>query len=215
VAELSAATQVTLLRVLQDGEVRRVGNTATRRVDVRLICATNRHLEDEVAQGRFREDLYYRLYALVLALPVLRERADDLPLLVRHVLTGYVGGIGETAMVCLQAYAWPGNVRELENQLATAKALAGGCRIEPEHLWPHVRRVTSPSLREPPPDMETDQVTLTGMGTVTLKAAREQMERFLIAQRLTLHQSDLERVATSLGVSKGHLYELIHRYGLA
>jgi two-component system response regulator HupR/HoxA len=187
----------------------------TRTVDVRVICATNRNLEDAVAHGRFREDLYYRLYALVLSLPALRERPDDIPLLIRHFLQGYPGGMSETAVTLLQTYAWPGNIRELANQVAAAKALAGGCRIEPGHLWPHVRRITSPSPRELPCDMETDQVTLTGIGTVTVKAAKEQVERLLIAQRLTTHRRDLERVATSLGMSKGHLYELIQRYGLA
>ncbi len=131
VGEISPPLQVKLLRVIQEKTIRRVGGTKDTQVDVRLIAATNRRLEEEVAAGRFREDLYYRLNVIQLELPALRERIEDLPLLVHHFIEKYarelgkqVRGVEPEAMEQLSRYAFPGNVRELENIIERAVALA-------------------------------------------------------------------------------------------
>jgi len=154
IGETTPATQVKLLRVLQEGEIRRVGETAMRHVDVRVICATNRNLEAEVAQARFREDLYYRIFVLVVRMPALRERREDIPLLTQHFLQGHDVEIDPAAQHCLRQYDWPGNIRELENQLASARTVAGDACIETAHLWTRLQRQhTAPSpVGEGPPD---------------------------------------------------------------
>lgn len=145
VGELPQLLQVKLLRVIQERVIRRVGATADREVDVRILAATNRNLEDEVRAGRFREDLYYRLNVIQIALPSLYERIDDVPLLVQHFLEKYAKGLGKNvqeiskeAMAKLLAYHYPGNVRELENIIERAVALSRGTRIEVEALPPTV-----------------------------------------------------------------------------
>lgn len=205
IGETSPATQVKLLRVLQEGEIRRVGENHIRKVDVRLICATNCELEEEVEGGRFRQDLYYRLYVLAIRLPPLRERSTDIALLIRHFLAGKGGEISPDALGLLRSYDWPGNIRELENQIASALAMAGGDGIEPEHLWPRLQSVT-PVQSEPE-----------GLGydaTLHLKEARETFERHFLLTRLQEYGWKLEETALSLGLSRSRLYELIKRHGL-
>ncbi|HCP48026.1 MAG TPA: DNA-binding response regulator [Deltaproteobacteria bacterium] len=147
VAEMSMASQVKLLRVLQEGQFERVGGTTTLSVDIRLIAATNRDLERAVAQRSFREDLFYRLNVIPIQLPPLRERADDVPLLAAHFVKIYreknhkaVKGISDAALAALTAYRWPGNIRELENTMERAVVL---CRTDhvglddlPQHMQP-------------------------------------------------------------------------------
>src|SRR5690606_35254124 len=129
-------------RALQEGEVRPIGSNTTKKVDTRIVAATNRDLEKEVAEGRFREDLYYRLKVFPIRLPPLRERREDVPRLAVHFLERYahefgrpVGGISQRAMEFLQAYDWPGNVRELEKEVQrlVIQVDEGGF-VEPEHL---------------------------------------------------------------------------------
>ena len=151
VGELPEALQVKLLRVLQEGEVRRLGDTRTRDVDVRVVAATNRSLEQEVQEGRFREDLFYRIAVLTVDLPPLRERLEDVPHLIRYLFERHrkrlgvqVEGVAPETMDVLKSYPWPGNVRELENVLERALVLADGPRVRPEDLPPMVR---SPALR--------------------------------------------------------------------
>jgi two-component system, NtrC family, response regulator HupR/HoxA len=142
VGETSPAMQLRLLRVLQEGEVRRVGGAATRRVDVRVIAATNADLEADVAAGRFRRDLFYRLNVFPIPLPPLRERAEDVPALAEHFLRQacrrarrLVPAVGPEALRLLRAYPWPGNVREMENEIERAVALAeDGRPLGPAHL---------------------------------------------------------------------------------
>src|SRR6185503_13003986 len=141
VGDMPLAMQAKLLRVLQEGEVRRVGGERTITVDVRIIAATNRHLPDEVKTGRFREDLLYRLQVLVVQLPALRERDGDLPLLVQHLLEKISKARGRPAprvdpdvLELFAKYPWPGNVRQLENVLQRLALLAGDGAIRRELL---------------------------------------------------------------------------------
>ena len=137
IAEMPAPLQVKLLRALQDGEIRRVGDTRTFSVDVRIICATHRDLERRVAQGAFREDLYYRLKVFSLKVPPLRDRQEDILPLAELFLRQEVGPVGRldaAATQLLRTYAWPGNVRELGNAIEHAVVLSRGVPIEPCHL---------------------------------------------------------------------------------
>jgi two-component system, NtrC family, response regulator AtoC len=152
VGELPDTLQVKLLRALQEGEIRRVGATDSRSVDVRIVAATNRSMDEEVAFGRFRQDLYYRLAVVTLAIPALTERPDDLIHLVRHFLRLHgerlgveVEGLDREAMDALHAYSWPGNVRELENVLERALVLTEGPRIHLGDLPPRLRGEGGPN----------------------------------------------------------------------
>jgi sigma-54 specific flagellar transcriptional regulator A len=142
IGDISPKAQVALLRVLQEREFERVGGTRTLKVDVRVICATNSDLEGLIAEGRFRADLYYRLKGVMLELPSLRERPEDLPLLVTHFLAkvGERRLLSPAALSLLQRHSWPGNVRELENVIAAAAIFAEGPTIEPE-AFSHVREL--------------------------------------------------------------------------
>ncbi|MCP4670636.1 MAG: PAS domain-containing protein, partial [Desulfobacula sp.] len=148
IGEMSPRTQVKLLRVLQDGKFERVGSEETIHMDVRVISATNKNLEQEVRTGRFRKDLYYRLCVIPITLPPLRERRGDIPLLVEHFLSHYTRGpehenaiLIPTALSILMAHSWPGNIRELQNVLQFALIKSGGHLIEPEHLCPPLAEV--------------------------------------------------------------------------
>jgi len=133
---MSLTMQVKLYRVLQEGKVRPVGSNEESDVDVRIIAATNKEFEKEIAEGRFREDLYYRLSVIPIQVPPLRERREDIPLLARHFLESFrktmekpINGISPEAMRQLESYDWPGNVRELENTMERAVALESGSEI--------------------------------------------------------------------------------------
>jgi len=149
VGEIPPSVQVKLLRFLQSKEFERVGETATRKVDVRVIAATNRDLGAAVEGGRFREDLFYRLNAVRLKLPPLRERSEDIPLLVQHFIArhGRTCEIAPEALRALMAYAWKGNVRELENIVERALILSRGETIRPQHLPEELQILTDSSNR--------------------------------------------------------------------
>lgn len=140
VGELSPSMQVKLLRTIQEKEVRPVGASRSYPVDARILAATNRNLEQEVAAGRFRQDLYYRLNVVVMTVPPLRERLDDVPMLVRHFIARFrtpaspVRAVAKQALLCLMAYDWPGNVRELENVMRRAVAMGQSEQVAPEDL---------------------------------------------------------------------------------
>jgi two-component system response regulator AtoC len=153
IGELPEPLQVKLLRVLQEGEVRRVGATQTRRVDARIVAATNRSLEKDVEEGRFRGDLYYRVAVVTLNLPTLRDRPQDVPLLIQHLLSIQAERldvpaheIDRAAMEALLGYSWPGNVRELENVIERALVLAEGPQITLADLPDHLRDAGSEPL---------------------------------------------------------------------
>ena len=205
VAEMSPALQAKLLRVLEDGHYRRVGGTQERRADVRVVAATNKPLEDEQKAGRFREDLFHRLNVVAVTLPPLRDRREDIPLLVAHLLeTRRVGptpfDIDPTAMDLLARYDWPGNVRELANVLERAQILAEGQVITTDDL-PEV-------LHRPAP------ATAAG-ATAESPDALDGVERRHVAEVLRREGGNKVRAAKALGVSRRTLYRLIDKYGLA
>jgi DNA-binding NtrC family response regulator len=150
VSDLSLSAQAKLLRAIQDLAIERVGATGVKRVNTRIVVATNRPLSDLVARGEFRADLYYRLSGVEIQVPALRQRPDDIPELARHFLARHRGKreltLSAEAEEALRLYAWPGNVRELERMIERAVALTHGSRIEPEDLPPHVRGEYSSAL---------------------------------------------------------------------
>jgi Nif-specific regulatory protein len=209
IGETTPAMQVKLLRVLQSGEILPVGENTPRWVDVRLISATNRDLDVATQQGGFRQDLYYRLSAFPITIPLLRSRKDDIPLLAAHLLqrtTGKfgkaVGGFSPAAMNALTDYFWPGNVRELENEIERAVALVGaGEVIQTEHLS---EKVTSQRAARVP----------IGAVATTLKQARDAFEEEYIAEILRQNSGNASQSAKVLGISRVMLQKKIKTYGL-
>ncbi len=210
VGELPATLQVKLLRALQEQEVRRVGATKTRSVDVRIISATNRDLEEAVELGEFREDLYYRLAVVPIHLPQLRNRAEEIPELVQHVLERQttrmgieVDGVEPEAMEVLLEYPWPGNVRELENVLERALILTEGPRIRLEDL--------PESVRMPPPD-----TPILGVDGEDLSVKRQgaRLEKHLIEVALDRTGGNKTQAAELLDLSPRALRYKVKEYGL-
>ncbi|HEX2095295.1 MAG TPA: sigma-54 dependent transcriptional regulator [Longimicrobiaceae bacterium] len=193
--------QAKLLRVLQTGEFQRVGSSKTRRVNVRVISATNTDLPQAVAEGRFREDLLFRLNTVEIHLPPLRERREDIPLLAMHFLRRqadqyrkHLAGFDPEAMQALLGYGWPGNVRELEHTIERAVLLAQGTQIAPEDLNLRSRRVAGA--------MSLEEMSL------------EDVERALIRKALERHGGNVSHAAEALGLSRSALYRRLQRYGL-
>jgi len=220
VTEMPLDIQVTLLRVLETGRIQRVGGQRELNVDVRMVCATNRDPEEAVREGRFREDLFYRLHVIPIALPPLRERRDDIPLLARHLLADLarqdkarITELSADTLAALAAHAWPGNVRELRNTLARASVLALGEAIEPEDLGlqrPSAgRRVGDGGAPLPPaPDRGTALVR------IPLEATLADAERLLIEASLTHHGGHRGKTARALGIAPKTLYNKCKAYGI-
>ncbi len=213
IGEVSAAFQVKLLRVLQEGEIRPLGSGRTRHVDVRVIAATNKDLEAEVHAGRFREDLFYRLATVTIALPPLRERAGDLPILADSLLQTamqdlgkHVDGFTEEAVACMQAYHWPGNVRELQNEVRHMLVMGEGDRLGADLLTPRVLRAA--------PEGETpvleDLASLRG----SLKDRVEALEARILRETLIRNRWNKSKAARELGLSRVGLRSKLERYGL-
>ncbi len=209
IGELSLALQVKLLRILQCREYSPVGDTRVLKADVRVVAATNIDLEKAVAEGRFRQDLYYRLNVIMLHVPELKRRVSDIPLLVDHFMgvsaekTGrQVEGISRAAMKLLQEYTWPGNVRELENTVERAMLLCASGRIEPGDLPARVRGLQSSSSTAPTqlPDAGID-----------LRAAVESFENNLIRQALDRTGWNKNRAAHLLKLNRTTLVEMLKR----
>ena len=200
VANMSLAQQAKLLRVLQSGELERVGSSKTRRVDVRILAATNVDLRSEVAAGRFREDLLFRINTVELHLPPLRERRDDIPLIAAHFLALHATRYGKRASVfhpdamrVLLAYAWPGNVRELAHAVERATLLAEGDTVRAGDFSLGAATVTAPRL---------DELSL------------EEVERVLITKALSRFDGNVSLAAQALGLSRSALYRRLQRHGL-
>jgi len=201
IGNMPLTQQAKLLRVLQTGEFQRVGSSRTRRVDVRVISATNVDIHKEVAEGRFREDLLYRLNTVEIHLPPLRERREDIPLLANHFLAQQarrygrpVTGFDPEAMRALMAHAWPGNVRELEHTIERAVLLARDSLIRPEDLGLRPRSVEAAGRFE--------DMTL------------EEAERLLIQKALARYDGNVSRAAEALGLSRSALYRRLQQFGL-
>jgi DNA-binding NtrC family response regulator len=197
ISEMPHATQVKFLRVLQEGEFERVGGAQTLKVDVRVIAATNRDLEGEVAAGRFRKDLFYRLHVIQLTIPPLRERVEDIPLLALHFLDKFclendrpAMGFSPEAMKALKNYSWPGNVRELQNVVERSVALCTSNMVELEDLPDEIHQ----------PGPEDDKIVL------PVGASMEEIERLAIVQTLKKTGGDKEMAARLLGIGLATLY---------
>lgn len=212
VGELPPSVQVKLLRAIQEKAIRRVGGTSDRKIDVRILAATNRRLEDEVAAGRFREDLYYRLNVIQIALPPLRERPEDVPLLVQHFVDKYagelgkeIGGASEEAMGRLLEHSYPGNVRELENVIERAVALSRGGTIEVDAL--------PPNLLQPAVDGAVRSSVLPPDGA-NLDNLVNDYERGLLLEALERVGGVKKRAAKLLGVSFRSFRYRLQKLGL-
>ncbi|MFQ5890067.1 MAG: sigma-54-dependent transcriptional regulator [Gemmatimonadota bacterium] len=200
VGEMAPSTQIKLLRVLQQREVVPVGATEPISVDVRLIAATNRDLDRDIEDGRFRSDLYYRLNVICVDLPPLREREDDIPLLAEHFLSRHgPKKLSKEALVVLQEYRWPGNVRELENVMERAGVLTSGDVIRPDVLPDNLReKPQEPLVQQGPPANPTLEI----------------IERAYIEHVLRAEGGNKTRAAEVLGIDPSTLYRKIKRYDL-
>ena len=206
IGELPLALQVKLLRVLQEKEVERVGGTKPTKIDVRILCATNQNLEQLVREGRFREDLYYRINVVELRIPPLRDRQGDIPLLCQYFIektnteNGYaVTGVDQDVLTLLQRYDWPGNIRELEHiiQRATVRCRVGNITMQHmDFLLDKVKQAKEPE-------------SVPGM---SLRACTEQAERDGILQALTLCGGNKSKAAHMLGIDRSRLYSKLRKY---
>ena len=213
VGELPKDMQVKLLRVLQDGQFERVGGVRSMSVDVRLVAATNRVLETEVKEGRFREDLFYRLNVIPIQIPPLRERADDIPLLVEHFISKFnkrlktdVEGVSPDALAALLAHTWPGNIRELENLIERSVLLTEDTTLTMGDL----PGLTPSNLGrvEAPPD--ADEMGLKEY----VRVYTTKLERARIQRVLEEEDSNVTRASKKLGISRKSLQMKMKDYGL-
>jgi two-component system response regulator PilR (NtrC family) len=212
IGEMSAVMQVKLLRVLQERRFRRVGGLEELLADIRVIAATNQDLAKAVADGRFREDLFYRINVIPIVLPPLRERREDIPLLADHFLGKYaeqmgksVTGIARTAMELLVQHDWPGNIRELENVIERAVALEGTPTVLPESLPASIRQVTPRGIAVP------DSLPETGFD---LEAHVKEIERGYIAQALERAGGVQVKAAELVGMSFRSFRYYVKKYNL-
>ena len=203
IGELPLELQAKFLRVLEERRFRRLGGRAEVEVDVRVICATNRDIKEEIRRGRFREDLYFRLHVFTIGLPTLKERREDIPLLVHHFIEKFNGetgkrvqGVSPVALGMLQGYAWPGNIRELRNTVERAMILVDGDVIGDEHL---------------PPDMQSSRPEA-AMLRVPLGIPMDKVEKEYILASLQKNGGNKSRTAEILGISEKTLYNKLNRY---
>jgi len=208
---MSLPLQAKLLRVLQEKEFERVGGVKTVRVDVRIIAATNRNIEDLMARGKFREDLYYRLNVIAVRVPPLRERKGDIYPLVMHFVRKYnrilgsgVTGISPRAMEILTGHSWPGNVRELENVVERALNIVTGGEILPAHLPEYLQGGSG--IAPPIPKAEGPELNMNNSIAGT--------EKDLILRALAEAGGNRSKAAEILGISRTKLYDRIVRYGI-
>ena len=205
IGEMTPALQAKLLRFLEEKTFKRVGGLADLHVDVRVIAATNRNLEDEVTAGKFREDLFYRLQVMPIALPPLRERRGDVPRLANYYVDRFnrefrkrVRGLSPAAIDVLEQYGWPGNVRELRNAIERAMLLIEGEWLEPEHFTTLTRAVAPTQFRLPPDGVNLDDV-----------------ERQLLMQALERANGNQTHAAQLLGINRDQVRYRIEKFGLS
>ncbi|HWP34009.1 MAG TPA: sigma 54-interacting transcriptional regulator, partial [Thermodesulfobacteriota bacterium] len=228
IGDMPLALQAKLMRVLQTGEIKRVGEATSRTVRVRLIAATNRDLEADIKAGRFREDLYYRLNIVSIELPPLRARRGDIPLLAEHFLkraraklNKTVTGISREALAALRAYSWPGNIRELENVIERAVVLAQAGRIEPEHLPENVRAALLPTGAgaggAAVHAVEPETLAVPEAGSL-LEAKRRVVDRFERAQLLAYLSragGNISQAARLANIPRRTFHRLLAKHGLS
>lgn len=202
IGDIPLGLQVKLLRFLQDHTIQRLGGKETINVDARILAATNVDLQKAIKEDRFREDLYYRLCVVTIAVPALRERGSDVTLLARTLLAKFaeeekksLKGFTPQALEALTTYNWPGNVRELENRIKRAVVMAEGKYVTPENL-------------------ELQDIPSAGADASTLRASRDSREKDLVRLAMEKAEWNVSRAAVDLGISRPTLYQLLARYGL-
>jgi two-component system nitrogen regulation response regulator NtrX len=209
VGDMSLRTQAKVLRVLQEGEVERIGSQKTIQVDVRTIAATNKNLEEEIAKGRFREDLFFRLSVVPIHVPALRERPEDLRPLVEHFVRQFraennvrPGGFTPAAVEMLARHPWRGNVRELKNTIERLLIMVDDDQVKPEHLADVLRR----PAEEPAP---------APAGGGTLRDFKEGAERAFLVQKLRENGWNISATAAAIGTPRSNLYKKLEAYGIS
>jgi two-component system nitrogen regulation response regulator NtrX len=209
IGDMSFKTQAKILRILQEQKFERVGGTRTLTVDVRVIAASNKDLEEEIEKGTFRDDLYYRLNVIPIEVPPLRNRTDDIPLLVETFLKGFhKEGCGDLrtmtpeAIKHLQAYPWPGNVRELKNLVERMAIMTESKVIDAADI-PH-------SYKRKGPVVPDDGM----LGADSLKEAKKQFEMAYIMRKLSENANNISQTADSIGIERSHLHKKIKSFGL-
>lgn len=207
VADMSHRTQSKVLRVLEEQRIEPIGSNQSFQVDVRVIAATNKNLEQEISRGAFRQDLFYRLNVIPFYVPPLRDRKEDIPVLSRYFLNEFSAEYGkktrelsEGAMEILMRYPWPGNVRELKNLVERLVIVCPQARIEPHHLPPELFRGVAESPQQP---------------YSTLHEARSAYEREFILRKLQEHRWNMTQTASALGLERSHLYRKMKSLGIA
>jgi DNA-binding NtrC family response regulator len=226
---VSYKLQVKLLRVLQEHEFERVGDTRSIKVDCRIVAATNRDLLDEIDEGRFREDLYYRLNVLPVYLPPLRERSDDIPDLMDHFVTIYAMKfnrpkpvISKEAIAALRSYSWPGNVRELQNYAERGLVLMTGSEFTADLLPPPVRGLAPVRIgrhQSGGPEKAAEELVTLGLSEYSEEPKKHErimaiVERELLAQMLRSCQGVQIKAAERLGINRNTLHKKVNEYGL-
>src|SRR5229473_2291763 len=207
IGDMSLRTQSKVLRVLEEQRFERVGSNETLSVDVRVIAATNKHLEQEITRGAFRQDLFYRLNVIPFFVPPLRDRKEDIPIFARHFLNEFSAAYGkrtrelsDSAMEILLRHPWPGNVRELRNLIERLVIVCPQARIEPHHLPPELFRGVAESPQHP---------------YSTLHEARSAYEREFILRKLQENRWNMTQTASALGLERSHLYRKMKSLGIA
>jgi len=207
VGDMSLRTQAKVLRVLEEQRLERVGSNHPTAVNVRVIAATNKKLEDQIARGLFREDLFYRLNVIPFTVPALRERVEDIPILTRYFLAEFAAAYGrkpkeisDAALAVLARYSWPGNVRELRNLIERLMIICPHSRIEPLHL---------------PPELFRGLTAISSRPNATLHEARSAYEREFILRKLSENQWNRTRTAVALGLERSHLYRKMKSLGIS
>jgi two-component system response regulator HydG len=218
IGDIPPATQVRLLRVLQEGELKRVGSAESIRVDVRVIAATHRDLPKLVKSGKFREDLFYRLNVIAIPIPPLRERIEDVPLLAHHFLRRYTERLGKKvktltpeAIELLCGYRWPGNVRELENALERAVVLCRGDSITPADLPPAVSGRTAPLIREVPVGGD-DASWLTMSYAIAKEQALRRFEKGYVDALMRACDNNISAAARKAGMDRSNFKRVLRKY---
>ena len=218
IGDVPLSTQVRLLRVLQEGEIKRVGSADSVRVDVRVIAATHRDLPKLVRSGKFREDLFYRLNVINVPLPPLRERAEDVPLLAHHFLRRYTDRLGKRvktlspeAVELLCGYRWPGNVRELENAVERAVVLCRGESLSPTDLPPSITGRTAPLVREAPTSADDPQWLALSYAAAKEQALRR-FEKAYVEAIMRSCDNNISAAARKAGMDRSNFKRVLRKY---